>query len=85
MSSFDEPVGFAEWVGRHCRIGEHGVPRAGSKRRRMLAGVFAVLTVEGVPVAVMARGLEDRLPETALAWVWGDQAARDDPTMRARP
>jgi hypothetical protein len=79
-----EPVGFSVWVGRHCRAGEHAVPKAGSKRRRMLLAVWEALVAEDIDFESATRGLEGRVPEVALAIVWGDAAARDDPDLKVR-
>lgn len=75
MAEFEEPDGFAQWLGRHCRLAKVEVPRAGSPRRRLLARVFAALEETGHDVGVLARGLEVGMPERALACVWGWIAA----------
>jgi hypothetical protein len=75
VASLEEPLGFAAWVGRHCRLARVEVPRAGTARRLLLARVFAGLTEAGVSVSARARGFENGPPEKALAAVWGDWLA----------
>lgn len=70
-SSFEEPVGFAQWLGKHCSIAQVAVPHAGTPRRRLLARVFAALGETGHDVPVLVRGLEVGEPERALVAAWG--------------
>lgn len=77
MSSFEEPHGFGQWLGAHCRTRQREVPRAGTVRRRMLARVFAILMLEGLDAEDFRRASQEvpqASPEATLAWLWGDHA-----------
>lgn len=66
-----EPDGFAEWLGRHCRLARVDEPADGTARRRLLARVYAAFAEAGFDVGVLARGLELGEPERAVCALWG--------------
>jgi hypothetical protein len=69
---FEEPDGFAQWLGRHCIGADVAVPKALTPRRELLAKIFAALSETHHDIPVLLKGMEVGEPERGLtlAWSW---------------